>query len=220
MFYPFYFIVNILVKTLTGRTITVTVEAGDTVKIVKSKIQDKEGIPLDHQALVFAGRELHNEHTLFEYGIVLKNCTLYLIRKLESDIDIVCYQIFIKTLTGKSFSLEVDDSYTIKMVKDKIQVEEGISTDQQKLIYAGREMDDKLSLFDYSISKASTLHLITKLRSDVRILSNTTFQICIVMTSEKTICIETSPLDTMESNCNGNIFLPLLQTLPHRVNGL
>ena len=140
---------QIFVETPPGKTITLNVEPNYSIILLKSLIEEKERIPPDQQCLIFAGNELKDSGNLHDYDI-RKGSVLHLILKIV---------VFLKMSTGKFGTLELKSSDTIRDVKNKIHLQEGISPHRQRLMSDGIHLEDSRSVGECSIQNQSILHL-------------------------------------------------------------
>ena len=184
---------QILVKTLMGKTLTLNVYPSDTIENIKKKIQEKEGYKPDQQRLIFGEKQLEDNKTLSEYGIQNQS-VLSLIHRLREDKNMI--QIFVRLVDGKELTLNVYPSDTIENVKKKIQDKEGIKTDQQNLIFSAKTLENNKTLSEYYIQNKSVLHLVIRFREQ----KNKNIIIIFFKTlTGKIITLDVEPSDTIEN---------------------
>ena len=145
----------IFIKALTGKTITLNVKPETSIKNVKVEIQRRKGISIDEQRLHFGGQELKDDHMLRDYNVHIES-TLYL--RLKGQCGRM--PIYVMKPTGTMTTLDVLPSDNVENVKHEIYEKDGISPDEQYLIFDGKELEDGRTLRDVNIEKGSMLQLV------------------------------------------------------------
>ena len=145
----------VVIKMLTGETITLNVKSDTSIKNIKVEIQKRKGISIHKQRLHFGGQELKDESMLRDHNIG-KESTLYL--RLTGQFGSM--PIYVMMPTGKMTILDVLPSDSVENIKQEIYDKDGISPDQQYLIFDGKELEDGRTLREFNIKKGSMLHLV------------------------------------------------------------
>ena len=127
--------IRIHVRAISGQNIDMECNPNITVGELKSKIQDKDGSHPDEYHLVFNSKRVDDDCTLSSYNITSG-------RLLHSILRVRTFQIFAKTLSGKTITLDVVGSDTIAIVKAKFQDKDGTPIDQQRLLFQGKPLED------------------------------------------------------------------------------
>ncbi|CAD8208339.1 unnamed protein product [Paramecium octaurelia] len=151
---------QLLISTLTGKTIAIPFEPSDNIRMVKLKIQESEGIPFNQQRILMETSELDDNKTL---SLLIENNTiLKLLLRLKGG-----GQVFVKAMSGKTITITTEYDKTIGELKKMIYEKIGIPPQQQKLIFAGKVLDDSKKMEDYNIQKESTIHMTERLKGGV-----------------------------------------------------
>lgn len=146
---------QILVEISDNKTITLEVKRSDTIYNVKAMIQDEEGIRACQQRLMFDNKLLVGSCTLEYYNIQKDSTlTLHLVRH--------GMHIFVKTITGQTLTFEVEQADTVYNVKLKIFGETCFLPALQRLIIAGKQLEDEYTFADYNIQNDSVLYLVLR----------------------------------------------------------
>ena len=167
-------VIQIYVKTMTGKTITLDVEESGTIENIKATIENKEGIPSDAQRLSFNGQQLKSERTLSFYKI-----------RAESIVHVVTgphIVVMVRIQTRNIVTLQnISENDTIKKLKTKIEEEENIPIEEQRLIWGDKQLEDEKTVHEYNILYWSTLKLEFIKRYPVQILDISTGKTITVM---------------------------------------
>ncbi len=154
---------QILIKDIQS-TVCMNVESGYTISQIKDMIQDKFGYEPSSYKLHHNSKILDDCMKVEDYSIENDSTISIIVPLIGGGSEGTSKQIFIKTLQGKTMTLEVSDADTIQSVKNKIFEKEGIPVDQQRLVFNGKQLEDNMTIADYNIQADSNIHLVLRLR--------------------------------------------------------
>ncbi|KAK9562980.1 hypothetical protein V6Z77_010311 [Aspergillus fumigatus] len=171
--------VRLHIATEKGPGFAVRVPPQSLIYHIKSSIESQHNIPLPTQEVRLDGKALQNGRKLKYYGINSASRLTFHLREDSAGKARKAYldekwgrvrmpgrdatQIFCKTLTGKTITLDVEPEDQVGYLKDLIEEREGIPPEEQRLICQGRQLEDGLTLMDYDVSKNATINLVARL---------------------------------------------------------
>jgi ubiquitin C len=146
-----------VMETLAGRTITLEVDSLDTIEMVKCKIHSNEGFPKSRQCLIFGNKQLEDDRTMADLNICKESTLLLVLHPANTGGTL---PIYVSTMEGKRFRLQVEGSNTIDDLKLKVYEVNGTRPIQQRFVYNGKRMQDDRTLAHHNVQKEDTLVLV------------------------------------------------------------
>ncbi|KAI8359594.1 ubiquitin, partial [Mortierella sp. GBAus27b] len=137
----------VYISAFTGKTIALECSGDHTSEQLKEMVQEVIGLPRNQQRLMFAGKTIEDEAQLKDYRII-NGSTIQLTLRLNLQRGML---VFITTLTGKVITLDCGPQWTVDDMKGSIQEKEGVPPDEQRLIFATRQLENGKTLSDYKI---------------------------------------------------------------------
>ncbi|XP_063590745.1 polyubiquitin-like isoform X2 [Penaeus indicus] len=149
---------EVYVKTLTGKTLTVEVTPQDTVEVLKAKLQDIEGVPTDQQRIVFSGIQLEDGRTLADYNIC-REAVLHLILRLRGG-GMPMFFLNVVMPSANVIQPVVNERTTVREVRKLLEEEDpSLKNRNYRLMVAQRTMDSSKTLEDYGITSEAVIRL-------------------------------------------------------------
>ena len=153
------------VQTLTGRTLHVRVRGADTVMCLKALVRERAGVPEDQQVLIYRGQTLQpGGRSIADCGLQPDGVVHLIVRDSWRPAGDARISVFVKTLTGRTVAVQVRGSDRISALKSLIRDKEGCPEDQQRLVFAGQQLEDDRSVDDHRLMEHSTVHMVLRLR--------------------------------------------------------
>ena len=153
---------QIFVKSLNNDVLSIEVSENDTIHTIKNNLFN---IDNNNVRFCYNGTTLNLNNTFGDYSFKNYDTIDMQVRVLGGGLGVEgTKQIFIKTLAGKTITIDVSDTDTITSIKQKIHELEGIPSDQQRLVFNGKQLEDNMTVQDYGIQAESSIHLVLRLR--------------------------------------------------------